>query len=169
MKVIIVNGRGGVGKDTFENFVTMVAAENKKQVKKTSMVTYVKQIAEMCGWQGGKELKDRKFLSDLKLALAEWDDVPYCSVKCFIDFEEKAGVDFIFVDAREAEDIDRLKKDFNAITVLVEREGLPESYGNVADDNVYDYSYDYVIENNGTLEDLSAAALTFYEAITNEE
>lgn len=169
MKVIIVNGRGGVGKDTFESFVAEISAKNNKWTGKTSMVTFVKQIAERCGWYGSKELKDRKFLSDLKLALAEWNDIPYNSVKHFLKRAERDDTDIVFVDAREAEDIDRLKEDFNAITVLVERKGLLESYGNVADDNVYNYSYDYVIENNGTLEDLNAAALTFYEAITNEE
>lgn len=165
MKVIIVNGRGGVGKDTFESFVAEIAAKNHKWTGKTSMVTFVKQIAERCGWFGGKELKDRKFLSDLKLALAEWNDIPYTSVKNFLKRADRDDTEFVFVDAREAEDIDRLKEDFNAITVLIERKGLLESYGNVADDNVYNYSYDYVIENNGTLDELKQSAETFYEDV----
>ena len=154
---------------SLEDCIYEIAMQSNQKVKIVSMVTYVKKIAEQCGWTGGKELKDRKFLSDLKLALAEWNDIPYDSVKNFLKRADRDDTEIVFVDAREAEDIDRLKEDFNAITVLIERKGLPESYGNIADDNVYNYSYDYVIENNGTLEELRAAALTFYEAITNEE
>ena len=165
MQVIIVNGPGGSGKDTLEGFVSDIIMQNNQKAEKVSMVTYVKQIAEKCGWDGGKNFADRKFLSDLKQALANWNDSPYEYVKLFIKQMEINQVDVVFVDAREAEDIDRLKKDFGAITVLIKREALPKAYGNIADDNVYNYTYDYVVENNGTLDELKQSAETFYKDI----
>ena len=60
--IIIINGCGGVGKDTFVNMCA----------KYTSVVNYssvkeIKEIAKYIGWDGSKEERDRKFLSDLKL------------------------------------------------------------------------------------------------------
>jgi hypothetical protein len=34
-------------------------------------------MAKKFGWDGGKSLNDRRFLSDLKDALTRWKDVPY--------------------------------------------------------------------------------------------
>ena len=77
LKIFIVNGKGGVGKDTLEKMVIDIAAENNKIVKKISTIDYVKNIASIIGWDGTKDLKNRRFLSDLKDALTRWDDKPY--------------------------------------------------------------------------------------------
>ena len=56
----------------------------------------------------------------------------------------------------------------NAITVLLRRaavENLEQS--NHADANVFNYEYDYVIENNGSLEELWEKAVKFLEEIEN--
>ena len=45
LKIFIVNGKGGVGKDTLEKMVIDIAAENNKIVKKISTIDYVKNIA----------------------------------------------------------------------------------------------------------------------------
>ena len=171
MYIIIVNGAGGSGKSTFEEFVTNYLAPQGKKVSVTSMAFYPKIVAEFAGWEGGKELKDRKFLSDLKLALAEWDDSPYKYVKTDICIaRERDNSEIIFVDAREADDIDRIKNDYeNVVTVLVKRDTKIEKYGNVADDNVYNYNYDYIIENTGTLDDLWEAAQLFYNSLKGED
>ena len=62
-KIIVINGQGGVGKDTFIDIL------NKKGLKiaNVSSVDGVKELARMVGWNGAKEDKDRKFLSDLKI------------------------------------------------------------------------------------------------------
>ena len=78
VKVIICNGRPGVGKTTFQEMCQIYAREeweNKIRVDITSTVDFVKDIAKQCGWDGTKDLKNRKFLSDLKDLLTEWNDV----------------------------------------------------------------------------------------------
>ena len=42
-----------------------------------STVDFVKEIAKKCGWKGEKDLKNRKFLSDLKDLLTNWNNVPF--------------------------------------------------------------------------------------------
>ena len=59
--VIIINGSGGVGKDTLCEF-----AMKKYRCMNTSAITPVKEMAAMAGWRGEKTDAARKFLSDLK-------------------------------------------------------------------------------------------------------
>ena len=59
--IIVINGTGGSGKDTFVEYVSKYA-----KVYNFSSVDKVKEIAKLIGWTGTKTDKDRKFLSDLK-------------------------------------------------------------------------------------------------------
>ena len=69
--VIIINGRGGVGKDTLCDF----AAKHYK-VENISSITPIKDLAKLCGWGGEKNEKSRKFLSDLKQLLIDYNEYP---------------------------------------------------------------------------------------------
>lgn len=174
MKIFIVNGKGGCGKDTFENFVIEYAERTAAAPAiKISIIDYVKDIASYAGWDGGKTMEDRRFLCDLKKILTEWNDSPmqdlYLSIK---DIKEHEGENvIIFIDMREPDDIERFEKickvnHWCCSSVLIKRNELNDlSYGNSADDNVFDYSYDIIIENNGTLEDLKNSAEYFYDHI----
>ena len=59
--VIIINGNGGVGKDTLCEF-----AIEKYKVTSISSITPIKNIAHQCGWRGEKDSKSRKFLEKKK-------------------------------------------------------------------------------------------------------
>lgn len=162
MKVFIVNGYGTSGKSTFEN---MVMTYSKGQGHVTSMVEIVKHYAEQMGWKGTKEDRDRKFLSDLKLALDEWANIPMQYVVNQVQlFEELNDTTYCFIDAREPKDIDKLKellgKDFDVKTVLVDK-NISREYGNIADDGVMNYKYDITIMNTGSLSDLEKCAKSF--------
>ena len=54
--IVIINGYGGSGKDTFVEFVSKY-----NKVYNFSSVDKVKEIAKLIGWNGKKEEKDRKF------------------------------------------------------------------------------------------------------------
>jgi hypothetical protein len=125
----------------------------------------------MCGWQGGKSDKDRKFLADLKTLLDSYNNFAFESVVNDILKAEKEHYDYIFIDAREPIDIDRLKDiSLNCYTVLITRkETTDKVYGNDADDCVFDYNYDYVIPNNSTLDELKDSAKTLFEIIDSKE
>lgn len=159
-KVVIVNGRPGCGKTTFENFCRQKMGA---YCRTRSTVDKVKDIAKEAGWKGGKELKDRKFLSDLKDLFTEYNDMPFNDILNFLyGWEmdlEYYGVDFmphlLLVDDREPEHIDRLKKRVDGITLLIRRPGDEDiETSNHADANVLNYEYDYIIINDGTKEDL---------------
>ena len=69
--VIVINGAGGVGKDTLCD----LAAKHFK-VRNISTITPIKELASMCGWDGRKDDKSRKFLSDMKRLTVEYNDFP---------------------------------------------------------------------------------------------
>lgn len=155
-RVFILNGCGGVGKDTFVNLV----GEYVPTIHFSS-VTKVKEVAKMIGWDGGKTEKDRKFLSDLKLLCSEYNDMPLNSMKEEVEFFKNTNALALFLDIREPEEIEIAKRAFNAETILVVRDSVEHISSNMADDNVYNYTYDYIIDNNGTEEDLKECARTF--------
>ena len=168
MKIAIVNGRGASGKTTFETMVQKIAAARDKKVKVISTITYVKEVAKLVGWDGGKTPEDRRFLSDLKDALTRWKDVPYQKVKGFIDTYKESDTDLLFIDCREPEEIARFVNDYGALTILVQR-GEFELLGNHADDEVLNYQYDVVIDNNRGLDELMQEATIFEETFVEEE
>lgn len=166
-QIFIINGSGGVGKDTFVAMVekTLENIDYGYCVYNYSSVTRVKSIMEDCGWDGiSKTEKDRKFMSDLKLLLTEYNDLPFKDLEFvannFINspYENDA---MLFFHIREPEEIARAAKVFNAKTILIKRDSVKHITSNMADENVYSYDYDIVIENNGTLEDLKNKAEQF--------
>lgn len=133
---------------------------------------FVKDIAKEAGWNGEKTLKNRKFLSDLKDLLTEWNDVPYNKIKDeYDDFNlelEQYDVShhkaFLFVHCREPQEIQKFKDRLNAFTVLIRRESVESNkQSNHADSEVFNFNYDAVIDNNGSLQDLEEKAIGFIE------
>ena len=167
MKLIIINGMPLSGKSTFVQFCLDELGCWGKEV---STVDFVKEIAITCGWDKTKTPKNRKFLSDLKDLLTEWDDVPYKKVMyekriwefSFKQFDIPTDDCFFFIHCREPEEIQKFVDREGAKTLLVRRpevENLEQS--NHADQNVFNYNYDFIIENNGDLKDLRIKAMKF--------
>lgn len=157
-EILIINGSGGVGKDTFVEKLSRYA-----NVIHTSIVNPVKEMAKHIGWSGDKTEKSRKFLFDLKNLVDEYNDYNYIQaanlMKGFRD--GKLLGDLLCIDMREAKQIQRAQKEFGARTVLVVRDSVKHITSNIADKGVYNIEYDYVIKNNGTLYDLDQEAKRF--------
>ena len=72
----------------------------------------------------------------------------------------------LFIDDREPEHIDRLKKELNGITLLIRRPGDENiETSNHSDAEVFNYDYDYVIMNDGSIDDLKDEAQRFINSI----
>ena len=168
LRVVIVNGKPGVGKTTFENCCEEILGH--AYCERRSTVDKVKEIAMEAGWRGEKDLKARKMLSDLKDIFTEYNDMPLndiikylCGWESDLAYYEVGNHSHIlFVDDREPEHIDRLKRTLHAVTVLVRRPGDEEvETSNHADENVFNYEYDWVINNDGDLKNLQLEAQQF--------
>lgn len=154
-RIFIINGSGGVGKDTFVKHIKFAVDEyTNKEVWNFSSVDKVKEVATQIGWDGGKTEKDRKFLSDLKILTTEYNDMPFNSMKEQVaEFNKNKNAIFLFLHIREPKEIKRAKQEFNATTILIKRDSVPHIVSNMADGGVFDYDYDIVVDNNGNKED----------------
>lgn len=161
-RVYITNGMGGCGKDTFADFMKQMVP----YVIKISSIDRIKSIAEQCGWKGGKTEKDRKFLSDLKMLLSEYNDHPYQYLKSWVNMTQKDEYMFrvLLIDIREPEEIERAKNEFGAKTILITNDRVKPILSNPADAGVFEYTYDYIIDNSGSFDDFKANIKIFLEA-----
>ena len=159
--IIIINDFGGSGKDTF---VELVSKYNK--VYNFSSVEKVKEIAKIIGWNGEKNEKSRKFLSDLKKLTTDYNDMSFNSIKEAINDFKLSDKEIMFIHIREPEEIKRAVLEFSAKTLLIKREDINKITSNYSDANVENYDYDYVITNT-TLKDLENQAKNFYNLINN--
>ena len=160
-QVIIINGTGGSGKDTFVEFCSEFA-----KVKNISSVDKVKEAAQiLVGWNGEKDDKSRKLLVDLKQLSIKYNDYPTQYVKEQYDEFMKIDLEFLFIHIREKAEIEKIKALLNAKTLLIRNPRVALITSNNSDGNVYDYDYDYVVENEGTLEDLKEKAKVFVKEI----
>lgn len=158
--VVVINGAGGVGKDTMCTF-----AAQEYRVRNVSSVDPIKAIARMAGWDGDKSDKSRKMLSDLKMLFTQYNDLCLRYIKeqyqQFLDGDEQV----MFVHIREPEEIAR----FAAVapehikTLLIVNSAKEQHvYQNASDDNVGNYHYDAVYDNKLSLEETKTAFLDFF-------
>lgn len=167
--VIIINGKGGTGKDT----VCALTARHYR-TRNVSSIDPIKAIARQHGWNGEKDTRARKFLSDLKQAFVDYNDLPNRFLEeqyqQFLDSDEG----LMFVHIREGAQINAFKERVftKCVTLLVHSplEGLGEAhYGNVSDDQAEDYPYDYRYQNDRPLEELEEDFLAFLQELLHRE
>ena len=153
---IVMNGAGGVGKDTLCN----LAAKHFK-IRNISTITPIKELARMADWDGRKDDKSRKFLADLKQLCVNYNDFPTNWAKAQYENFLTTDEEILFVHIREPEEIAKYVKatDGLAKTLLVRGgERMKKSvYGNAADDGVENYYYDYYFDNDKPLEEAELA------------
>ena len=155
--IFIINGSAGVGKDAFVKACGLFTV-----VMNYSSVDKVKQIAEMIGWNGSKDEKSRKLLSDLKVLTTQYNDMPFRDMQVMVDYyRNKSHCKVMFLHIREPKEIKRAVQEFKAKSVLVIRDSVKHITSNMADANVFDYDYDFTIHNNESLDALRSKAEGF--------
>ena len=145
--ICVINGRGGVGKDTLID-----AVSKKYNVVNVSSITPIKVIADKNGWwHGGKSDAERRLLAGLKQVLDEYNGT---TLKYLVEqtakFLAQDNAEVLFIHIREPENIAKYidAVDEDVATILIESERAKDSYGNQADDNVENYAYDYYYQND---------------------
>ena len=159
-KIYITSGVGRSGKDTFTSLLNKYIPTYKY-----SIVDLPKEAAKVLGWNGGKSEKDRRFLSDIMDLSTEYNDAPFQDILSLVtDFNNSkdfAEYKVLIIDMRDPKDISRAVKEFKAETILVRSPNVRKIVSNHADRDVENYKYDYIIENDGTLEQLEKVAKMF--------
>lgn len=174
--VVIVNGQPESGKDTFINKCCKYVSNNEIAYSKSiSSIDPVKNAIRELGWNGEKTNNARAMLSMLKEFWASNNNGPtgYLINEVLTDKTSSNEDVVIFAQIREPKEIDKFKNAMMALeplgirvcTVLVARYKADKKYGNKSDDCVLDYTYDYCIKNDGTLDELWDNAIWFINKI----
>ena len=167
--VIVINGAGGVGKDTICDIIS-----RHYRAKTISAIDPIKSIAVHGGWEyNDKSLQARKLLSDIKLAFIEYNDLPLnYLLREYSEFISDLSADaneILLVHIREPHEIKKFRANIShceCITLLV-ISGKPENiiYGNTSDDGVKEYDYDYTYINAAPLDELEKDFMDFFEQV----
>jgi hypothetical protein len=170
MKIIVVNGVAQSGKDKFVSFFKSVS-NGELRVKNYSSIDRVKQIAEICfGWNGKKDDKSRRLLSEMKKVWTDYNDGPFNTInkkiKIDIEYSKNKGKDtsknIYFLHVREPNEISKIEKFYGSdcVTLLVKKsvDFVPD---NDSDKNVEKYDYDYIVDNNKSEKELKNRADEF--------
>ena len=161
-KIVIINGQGGAGKDTFINFC---GKYTQRTVCNISSVAPIKEVAKMLDWNGEKDKKGRKLLSDLKRVSKEYNNFPvkymlYSIKRSIKDY----GNPLIFLHIREIDEITEIKEILSESIALIVIKDM-DKHGNNSDDDVYNYNYDHIVYNNWSLENLEHQACLFVKIL----
>ena len=161
---IIINGKGGVGKDTLCDFVS-----NHFRTKKISSITPILKIAKAGHWNGDKDDKSRKLLSDLKHLFTNYNDLSLNYLKSQTEEFLLSDNEILFIHMREPEEIGKYlkyvtEKQLTCKTLLIKRDTMEHKiYGNDADDMVDYYQYDAIYKNNLPLAEAEKDFITFFK------
>ena len=166
--VVIINGAGGVGKDTLCEL-----ASRHFKVTNVSSITPIKEIAVSFGWDGSKDDKSRRFLAELKRVSVEYNDFPTVwATERYREFL-LCDSDILFVHIREPEEIAKLVRatDGRAKTLLIRggERTRQTAYGNAADDLVESYDYDYYYVNDKPLSVAEGEFVSLLEEMAKEK
>ena len=158
-KVYITNGSATNGKDTFAKMIGDYISTYKY-----SSIDLVKDMLEFAGVPKEPKTEEKRLLySDTKDRLTKYDDIPFKDITSIVtDFKNnKIEAEVLLIDIREPEEITRAVETFGAETILVRNPNAIKIESNHADRDVENYEYDYIIENDGTLEQLERVAKLF--------
>lgn len=165
--LFIINGSGSHGKDTFIEFVR----RNCTHTLSFSTIEPIRDNLPQLGINvSNKTEADRLLLSSIKAAIMKYD--PEWSRKQVYNLEKEiknnlyATDPIIFIHCREKEDIDRIKS-LGAYTLLIRNKNVPHIISNESDKNVFDYDYDFIIDNNDDLTVFAEKASNFSRTMTH--
>jgi len=166
-KIVIINGIRESGKDEFvkqcEKFINF-------DISNVSSVDKIKESLELLGVDCNvKDEPLRYLISEFKKLLINYDDIPFKIIKEKIDYflndifdNDENDLEILFLHIREASEIEKIKNYHpETITLLIRNDNINNKASNDSDADVENYKYDYIIYNNGTVEDLKGEARKF--------
>ena len=174
-KIIIINGLGGCGKSTFVKLSKDYCCNRWKNVRayEISSIDFVKEVATFCGWDGSKTTKNRIFLHNLKVLLEEWDSVPDKKVFEKIKELRKYQTNSIFfINIREGYNIDIFKslakeQNYDCLTLIVKNPNIKTNEVPELIEQINNYKYDIIINNNKSLNHLEFLAKNFTQDLVD--
>lgn len=168
MKVILISGKAGHGKDTVAN---MIAKELRASGHGVLITHYADLLKYICrtffDWDGKKDKAGRTLLQYVGTDVIRKQDPDFwvCFITRILTLFPNIWDYVIIPDARFPNEIDRIKGVFDTVSLRVYRPDfdgkMSETQQNHASEtSLDDYVPDYYIRNDGTLKDLKDKVIT---------
>ena len=177
--IIIIAGKIKSGKDTVAKLISKEMDEINKKTVIIQFSSYIKMYAKnILNWNGLEETKPRKFLQDLGQDIRNNISNKFFINRIIDDIKVYSDyMDMIIIsDARLPEEIDCIKEKYpNAISIKVERKDFNQNItltekNHITEHALDNYNYfDYIIENDGSLNDLNTKVIKILNNIKEKE
>ena len=179
MKIYVISGKARHGKDTIALDIKNIYEQKGLKVINLAYGSYIKEYAKrISNWDGNEETKPRKLLQELgtDIIRKKIDNDLFVRRICEDIRVYSYYFDIITIsDARFPNEMEWPKKNFNnVINIRVIRDG----YDSVLSQNEQNHltelaldeynNYDYVIHNDGTLDDLNKKVLEVVRMVEHE-
>lgn len=172
--VIIINGKAGVGKDTFVDFCRKYcnACYPKIRFKNLHRSDKPKKALRLLGWNGVKTPESRKLLAHLTNTAEQQFHMSttYLAENLLYAYDEPQGLrNIVFYHVRDPKSIDRLVSDFEDKDVSIVSLFFERDVDTIEKDlwGIQDYNYDICIKVN-TLEDSELLSEEFMENVISK-
>lgn len=160
MKIIILSGKARSGKNVVSELLEEKLIEKEKNATSISYAFYLKIYAKkIIKWDLSEDTKPRSFLQSIGDLVKDIDN-NFLIRRLLEDIEVYNNYydTLIITDARFKNEIEEIKKRYDTVVINVFRNNsdLTETQkSHNTETSLDDYNeYDYVIDNNGTLEEL---------------
>lgn len=164
-KIIILAGKARAGKDTTAEHIKKYCEENNLKVVNLQFSYYIKMYAKfITNWDGSEETKPRTILQQLGTDIIRDKIDNYFFIKRIIEDIKVLSyfTDIITIsDARLPEELDEVYKTYQNVTKInIVRNNYDNNLNNQetkhrTETSLDNYTnYDYIIENDGTIEEL---------------
>lgn len=177
LHLVIINGYGGAGKDTFVSMCCDFVIEHELfiPIQNYHHSDLAKKVLREMGWVGDKDFASRELLKKLTSygdktgkAMQEITKI----LTGIIEYTNEDDMVVLFYHARERTFIDDLTKwakdrGISMTRLLIEREGKNEEP--LCWYDIKPEDYDVVIKNNGALDDLMESAGWFMRKLLHAE
>lgn len=167
MQIILIGGKARSGKDTIADIMINELKKQDKKVARLQVGQYIKYYAtKYFGWDGSEESKPRDLLNKLGTDIIRNKIDPDFHIDRLIqDIKVLSYFYDIFIisDIRFPVEIEKTCDSFdNVITIKMKRESdeLNDAQKKHVSETILDNydGFDYVIDNNGTLDELEEKA-----------
>lgn len=169
MAIILISGKAGCGKDTAANHMNAILNQRGHKTMRLAFANYLKYLAKQYfGWNGEKDEEGRNLLQTLGTETIRnqynqdfWVNsvIDIISIgKEFFNFKHFIISDWRFIS--EFKLIDSLLGHLNIIKVRIERPSYKKILNekqeqHSSEKDLDNFDFDYIIINNGSLEDFS--------------
>lgn len=167
-KIFILNGIHSSGKDTFIKYINECGIDAVHY----SYVDFTRSMLDQAGFPVNNKTDEmRTLLCEVNNSIEKFNDYPFidcCNISNDFNNDFLEG-EWLFIDCREPFEIERLKNAIKAKTVFIVSDKHITATNEADKAVMNDYTYDYYINNIGTLEDFKINTRKFVNNILSSD